>query len=278
MGGPSAGPPAPLGAGTASPSARKGKAGTRGAPVSTGPSSPGVSGSAAKPGSGSASRSREIPSVRSPPGDRTAKALVPEFARHQDSGTGQKAGESRLGSSRQASGRSRSDLPVPRVDVTVADRPRAEAGKRSPRPLAPASAGASSSTRHEPTHRPSRDSERCRSPDRRSHKDWSTGRVGRAAVARLTCRTGVAVLSPAARPRRAVRPGLQLGPHRGLGIPCCPPSLPVRPVGMEGVSGLPLQCLQPHRAIPGGARHLGAITRSALLVIPSRCRTHLARS
>ncbi|XP_064088300.1 nascent polypeptide-associated complex subunit alpha, muscle-specific form-like [Macrobrachium nipponense] len=82
---------------------------------------------------------KKVPSVQSPTGGRAAKTQTPELARHQDHGTEQKAGKSHSDDSRQASGRSRSDQAVTRVDVTVPDRPRAEAGKRSPRSLAPAS-------------------------------------------------------------------------------------------------------------------------------------------
>ncbi|XP_064109672.1 mucin-1-like [Macrobrachium nipponense] len=145
-GGSSAGPPAPTGAGPVSPSARKKKTGTRRVPANTGTSLPGASGPTSTPGSGSASRSREVPSVRSPAGDCTAKAQASEFARRQDQGTERKAGESHSGDSRQASDCSRSKLQATRVAVTVPDRPWAEAEKRSPQSQEPALAGSSGST------------------------------------------------------------------------------------------------------------------------------------
>ncbi|XP_064083009.1 nascent polypeptide-associated complex subunit alpha, muscle-specific form-like [Macrobrachium nipponense] len=80
----SAGPPVPSGTGPVSPSAWRKKTGTRGVLATSNTSSPGVSGSATKPGTGSASCSREVPSVRSPARDRAAKVSTPEFAWRQD--------------------------------------------------------------------------------------------------------------------------------------------------------------------------------------------------
>ncbi len=58
-------------------------------------------------------------------------------------------------------------------DVTVHDRPRAEAGKRSSRSPVPATAGTSDVTCREDKHRSHCDSGACRSPDRRSHRERS---------------------------------------------------------------------------------------------------------